>query len=87
MKFATLHSSMSESFTISFTYAGKRYDIEGKFVRIGYIHQFHLNVLNTPLIVEYDEERNYRIINPEGSSAKIDSGLLEELVQTISKLH
>lgn len=62
--------SMSESFIISFMYAGKSYDIESKFVRVGYIHQFHLNVLNVPLIVEYNEERNYRIIDPDGTAGK-----------------
>jgi len=78
---------MSESFTISFTYAGKPYEIESRFVRLGYIHQFHLNIQDTPFIVEYDEERNYRVINPEGSSGKLDTGLLQALIQAISTLH
>lgn len=85
--FPTLHSSMSESFIISFTYSGKTHDIESRFVRLGYIHQFHLNIQDTPLIVEYDEERNYRIIDSEGNAGRIDTGLLQELIQAISTLH
>jgi hypothetical protein len=78
---------MSEPFIIPLSFKGQIIEVPVKLVRIGYFEQFHVNIENTPLIIEFDEERELRVINPEnGTSSYIDKDLLEELITTISKL-
>lgn len=79
---------MDERFVVEFTYKGIAYNIEAQFVQLGYIHRFHVVVNDEPLIIEFDEDREYRVINPAGTSSKInDVGLLQALVEKISSLH
>lgn len=79
---------MGERFAVEFSYKGIAYNIEAKFVRLGYIHQFHVIVNDEQLIIEFDEDREYRVINPAGiSSGTIDAGFLRALVEKISSLH
>lgn len=78
-----------DGFTLSFTHQGKQYDLEAKFVRLGYIHQFHINYENRTLIFEFDEERQYRIMDA-GSSAglnNIDKDFAEAMANAIAALH
>lgn len=78
---------MNDPFIIPITYKGEEIEIHARFVRLGYTEQFHVNIRDIPLIIEFDEEREFRVINPEGhSDSKIDKYLLEELVATINKL-
>lgn len=79
---------MDENIIISLSFKGTQYDFETRFVQLGYIHQLHINVQDENLIFEFDEERDYRIINASGSSSsKIDVGLLEALMAKITELH
>lgn len=82
---------MDDLFTISFSYKGRQYDLETKFVRVGYVHQFHLQFDGRTLIFEFDEEREYRVIDasssPQSGLKNIDVGLLEMIVDKISSLH
>ncbi len=79
---------MDERFAVEFSYKGIAYNIEAKFVILGYIHQFHVVVNDEHLIIEFDEDRDYRVINPAGTSSKtIDTGFLQALVEKISSLH
>lgn len=77
---------MSESFDLPIYYNGKDYSVEAKFIRLGYIHQFHVNIEGTTLIIEFDEKRQCRIIDPSGNSS-IDKELIQVLVDKISMLH
>lgn len=78
---------MNEPFIIPLTYKGKEIEVPAKFVRVGYTEQFHVNLQDTPLIIEFDEERNLRVINPANDlNGNFDKELLEELISTISKL-
>lgn len=78
---------MEEGFKLNVSYKDKEYELETKFVRIGYIHQFHVSIDNSTLIFEFDEERNYRVIDAGNSARQFDSGLIEMIVQKISSLH
>ncbi len=77
---------MSESFDLTVHYNGKDYEVEARFVRLGYIHQFHINIDGNTLIIEFDEERSYRVIDPSGK-ALIETGMIEAVVEKISSLH
>lgn len=80
---------MDTNFTISVEHDGQQREYQAKFIRIGYIHQFHVDVEGNSLIIEFDEERDYRVIN--SNPAKTDLSLPQELllaiVRKISALH
>lgn len=78
---------MEEGFKLNVSYKDREYELETKFVRIGYIHQFHVSIDNSTLIFEFDEERNYRVIDAANSVKQYDSGLIEMIVEKISSLH
>lgn len=79
---------MDNSFTLSFEHKGKQYDLASVFTRVGFIHQFHIQMNGGTLIIEFDEEHNYRVIDAEPSKAtNIDPDLLKALVDKVSSLH
>lgn len=82
-----LYCSMNEPFIIPLVYKGEEIEVSAKLLRVGYTEQFHVNLQGVPLIIEFDEERNLRVINPSAENENsIDKGLLEELIATITKL-
>lgn len=80
---------MDDVFTLNIQYKGKEKQVEAKFIRLGYIHQFHVSVDDMTLIFELDEERNYRVINadPSMTGKYIDPLLVEAIMRGISALH
>jgi len=78
---------MDDGFILSLEYKRKLYELKAKFCRVGYIHQFHIEVENRTLIFEFDEERNYRVIDGSDSSKAIDPDFLQAIVNKISSLH
>lgn len=78
-----------DAFTISFEHKGIQHQLEAKFMRVGYVHQFHINFENRTLIFEFDEEREYRIIDADSSSTlhSLDKELLAAMANAISALH
>jgi hypothetical protein len=78
---------MEEGFKLNVSYKDKEYQLDTKFVRIGYVHQFHVSIEDSTLIFEFDEERNYRVIDAGNSTRQFDTGLIETIVEKISSLH
>ena len=78
---------MDEGFTLLVTSKGKEYSLTAKFIRIGYIHQFHVDVEGSTLIFEFDEESNYRVIDPSANTSAMSASLIEAIVNKISSLH
>lgn len=79
---------MDNVFNLSFDHNGRQYDLEAVFQRVGYIHQFHVQLDGQTLIVEFDEERNYRVIGSNGArDSGVDQNFLKALVEKISSLH
>ncbi len=78
-----------DRFTLSFVHAGKQYELESKLVKMGYIHQFHVHYESRTLIFEFDEERQYRVMeaNPATGYNNIDKDLLAAMAEAISSLH
>ena len=82
---------MDNRFTISFSYNGRQYDLDTMFVRVGFVHQFHVQLDERTLIFEFDEERDYRVIDASSPASsglkKIKEEFLEMIVDKISSLH
>lgn len=79
---------MDDGFILTVEYKGKIYELETKFIRIGFVHQFHVHIDGRTLVFEFDEERKYRVIDASGDASKsMDEGLVESIVQKISSLH
>jgi hypothetical protein len=80
-------TDLSSSFNLRFDHNGTQYDFKTRFVRLGYIHQFHVSVGEKSLIIEFDEERQYRVIDGSQSGQSMEKGLLEAIVHQVSLLH
>ncbi|HEY1032085.1 MAG TPA: hypothetical protein VGD89_09940 [Flavipsychrobacter sp.] len=79
---------MDDGFILTVEYKGKTYELETKFVRIGFIHQFHVHVDGRTLVFEFDEEGDCRVIDASGDISKpMDAGLIEAIVHKVSSLH
>lgn len=79
---------MDDGFILKVDYNGKTYELESKFIRLGFIHQFHIHIEDRTLVFEFDEDREYRVMDAsEGSSKSIDTGLIEAILHKISTLH
>lgn len=63
--------SMDDGFVLQVATNGKEYNLAAKFIRIGYIHQFHVDIDGRTLIFEFDEERNYRVIDTSGNNSSL----------------
>ena len=77
---------MGNSFILSFVYNNKTYNLNTKFVRLGYIYQFHIAIENSTLIFEKDEEQQYRVIDPNRGITKVDKDFLQAVINNLSKL-
>ncbi len=79
---------MSDStFILSFEHDGKQYDLKSKFLRTGYVHQFHVELDGSVMILEFDKEQNYRVMNTAQHDNTINDCLLKAMVNKISELH
>lgn len=80
--------AMEEAFILSLTYKEQLCKLSAKFFRVGYIHQFHVEIGGRTLIFELDEERQYRVIdtNPD-SKNEIEPGLIEATIHKLSSLN
>lgn len=79
---------MENSITLSFEYKDKLYNLDSVFVRAGFTHQFHIQLDGNILIIEFDEERNYRVIDADTTkTSNIEIDLLQAMVNKISSLH
>jgi len=79
---------MENGFTIPFEFNGKKYEPEAVFIRMGFIHQFHIQLNEYRLIIEFDEERNYRVINVEAAKdTNINPEMLKALIDKVCSLH
>jgi hypothetical protein len=76
---------MEDNFILPVTYKGKEYELSSRFVRLGYIYQFHVVVEEHTLIFERDEENSFRVIGNNNDS-KTDIGLLQVIVERLNTL-
>ena len=80
---------MENSYSLLLAYKGREFQLEAVFVSTAYVHQFRVQLDDRQLIVEFDEERDYRVIEtaaPPNAKA-LDVGFMELLVAKISALY
>lgn len=77
---------MEDGFTLPVSYKDSVLELDAKFIRLGFIYQFHINVGGRTLIFERDEERNYRIMDTVMDGKEIDQRLLQAVVDTLISL-
>lgn len=78
---------MENSFILSFIHNYKTYNLNTKFIRLGFIYQFHIAVENKTLIFERDEEQQYRVIDTDPKSSEVDKDLLQAIITNLSNIH
>lgn len=77
---------MENSFIFSFGHDNKTYNLNTKFIRLGFIYQFHISIENNTLIFERDEEGRYRVIDTQAGS-NVDKNFLQAVITNLSNLH
>jgi hypothetical protein len=74
---------MEESFEIPVTYKNARLTFPAVLQRVGYSYRIVVQVDETLICFEPDEERNFRVVmmqgQPEATMERIDKALLAEL--------
>lgn len=77
---------MENSFILSFVHNGKSYDLNAKFIRLGFIYQFHIFIENGTLIFERDEQEHYRVIDTNPLGTKVEKDFLQAVINNLMKL-
>jgi len=78
---------MENNFILSFVHSNKTYHLNTKFIRLGYIYQFHIAIENNTLIFQRDGEQQYRVIDANPTGSKVDTDFLQAVISNLSKLH
>jgi hypothetical protein len=78
---------MENSFILSFVHDNKTYNLNSKFIRLGFIYQFHIAIGNKTLIFERDEEQQYRVIDTDPTEPEVDKNFLQAIIANLSRLH
>ena len=78
---------MADSFTLEVTYKGQQREFEAELRTFGYTYKIVIQVNDTEVIFEPDEERNYRAILSDTETAKqpIDQELLRAIVLALEE--
>ncbi|CAG5067806.1 hypothetical protein DYBT9623_00533 [Dyadobacter sp. CECT 9623] len=77
---------MEEPILIPVEYQGETLEFPVTVVTFGYAYQLHVQVGDQRLILEKDNEGNFRVMQDKGEPVKIDKGLMQAIVSTIEGL-
>ncbi len=69
-----------ELFSITVQHNGKEHSIEGKMLELGYTHKIYLEINGVEIVLEPDEERNYRAVVDPAFAGKLDKELVAAVV-------
>lgn len=79
---------MEESFTITVLHNGKEKEMTGRLRISAYTHQFLFNIGDAEIILEKDDEGNFRAIIPvviSNAGPKPDPSLVSALIEEMEK--
>lgn len=81
--------AVEEHFELVIDHKGKEHRFDARLMSTGYTHQFVVTIDDRELIIEKDEDRNYRVMeaNPTNNNKDIDTELLQAIVLKIKSLH
>ena len=79
---------MSKSFDLPVWYHGKELFFPAELMQIGYTHKIKVNINETDVLFEPDEERNWRAqsIGDIDKNKKITTGLLQAIVHSLEEI-
>ena len=78
---------MEDSFFIPVVYRGAELQFEASLVRRGYVYGLHVNVRDTVVVFERDEEGSWRALLPaDGKGKAPETELLQALVDAIEEI-
>jgi len=80
---------VEEAFTITVLHKGAEKEITGRLRISAYTHQFLFTIGDAEIILEKDDEGNFRVLNPSAISDtgyKTDPSLIRALVEEMEKL-
>ena len=78
---------MEDPFFIPVVYRGVEMQFEASLVRRGYTYGLHVNVRDTLVVFERDEEGNWRALMPDDGKGKApETELLQALVGAIEEI-
>jgi hypothetical protein len=80
---------VEESFTITVLYKGAEKEITGRLRVSAYTHQFLFTIGDAEIILEKDDEGNFRALNPSALSDpghKTDPSLVRALIEEMEKI-
>jgi len=79
---------MDESFDLPVTYNGKEEQFPAKLVKFGYSYRIEVEIDESIILFEPDEERNWRAqsIGDMEKNKKITTGLLQAIVHSLEEI-
>jgi hypothetical protein len=78
---------MDKTIDLPITHNGKQLSFPARLVRFGYSYRIEVDINETIITFERDEERNWRaLINPETGNPKVDTDLINSIIQVLDSL-
>lgn len=79
---------MNEPFYITVLYKGKEINLPAQLELLGYTYRFHVTVEGEEILLEKDEEGDYRAISRAGNKLNntIDTTMLQAIISAIKKI-
>ena len=79
---------MEEPFDLPVIFKGKQLVFKARLLKYVYTHKIQMNVFDQEILLEPDEERNYRIVNSQAfeSGKPLDIDLLKAIINAIESI-
>ncbi|MCF2501374.1 hypothetical protein [Dyadobacter chenhuakuii] len=77
---------MNETIMLPVEYLDKAYEFPLTIVTLGYTYQLHVEIEGKTLIIEMDDQQQYRVLSQSGEAEKVSKGLVEAIVSTLQSL-
>ena len=78
---------MEDTFDIPVTYKNKELLFTGQLLQLGYIHKISIDVHGEQILLEKDDEGNYRAVLANiNSESKIDRELIKAIVESFEMI-
>jgi hypothetical protein len=74
-----------ETFSLDILHNGKQHTIHGSLLQLGYTHKIYLDVEGVEVVLEPDEERNYRAVVTPELADKVNKELIAFVIEEIQK--
>lgn len=77
---------MDNSFELPVLYKGKELVYPAEVIRYGYVHQIKIDIEGQIIILEKDEEGNYRAIAGATNTKELDKDLIQAIVSSLEAI-